>query len=110
MRGRAHGAARARVHPEIGKTSERERGAEPGLRLLRSVASLLEASRIPYALVGAGAMAAHGVGRSTLDLLTTSSSVLSESFWTALSAEGVRADVRRGGFAELRAGCAGAQP
>jgi hypothetical protein len=106
MRGCAHGAARARVRPEIRKTPERERGAEPGLRLLRRVASILEASRIPYALVGAGAMAAHGVGRSTLDLdlLTTSSSVLSESFWKDLSSEGHRPDVRRGDAEDPLAG------
>ncbi len=43
-------------------------------------------------------MAAHGVGRSTLDLdlLTLAPSVLSESFWKGLSSEGVRADVRCG--------------
>ena len=76
------------------------------MRLLRRVASVLEAARVPYALVGAGAMAAHGVGRSTLDLdlLTNAPSVLSESFWKGLSSEGVRADVRRGDSEDPLAG------
>jgi hypothetical protein len=68
------------------------------LRLLRIVSSTLESARIPYALVGAGAMAAHGIGRSTLDLdlLATSPAVLSGRFWGSLFVEGIRADVRRG--------------
>lgn len=76
------------------------------MKLLRLVTSVLEAARVPYALVGAGAMAAHGVGRSTLDLdlLTTSPSVLSEPFWKNLASEGVRADVRHGDSEDPLAG------
>ena len=70
------------------------------------MASALELARLPYALIGAGAMAAHGVGRSTLDLdlLTTADTVLSGSFWRPLSAEGLRADVRRGDAGDPLAG------
>jgi len=43
-------------------------------------------------------MAAHGVGRSTLDLdlLTTARAVLARDLWKALGASGVRVDVRVG--------------
>ncbi|HTR04356.1 MAG TPA: hypothetical protein VMN82_14285 [Thermoanaerobaculia bacterium] len=76
------------------------------MRLLRIVASALEAARVPHALVGAGAMAAHGVGRSTLDLdlFTTAASVLSESRWSGLSDLGIRTDVRRGDLEDPLAG------
>ena len=50
---------------------------------LRSVVDVLRASNIDYALIGAGAMAAHGVPRSTLDtdLLVLTRDVLSKTLW-----------------------------
>jgi len=67
--------------------------------LLVSVAGVLGRSHVHYALVGAGAMAAHGVARSTfdVDLLTTDRRVLAAAFWQALAGkEGVSVDVRTG--------------
>jgi hypothetical protein len=48
------------------------------------VVRLLEERHIPYALIGAAAMAAHGVSRSTfdIDLLTTDRRVLDHETWT----------------------------
>jgi len=65
--------------------------------LLDHVAALLEGADVPYALVGAGALAVHGVSRSTVDhdLLTTEPGVLARPFWTALPAD-VSVDSRRG--------------
>jgi len=62
--------------------------------LLGRVASILERQHIRFAVIGAAAMAAHGVSRSTsdIDLFTTDRRALDRSLWT-LDA-GV--DVRRG--------------
>jgi predicted nucleotidyltransferase len=62
---------------------------------------------VRYALVGAGAMAAHGVARSTfdVDLLTTDPRVLATAFWQALAGqEGVSVDVRTGDAEDPLAG------
>ena len=66
------------------------------MTLLARVSALLASQGMPFALIGAAAMAAHGVGRSTLDrgLLVHDPRVLSETFWADLS--GADADVRRG--------------
>jgi hypothetical protein len=50
------------------------------------VADLLASERIPFALIGASALAARGVSRSThdLDLLTTDSRVLDPTLWVVL--------------------------
>jgi hypothetical protein len=49
-------------------------------------------------LIGAAALAAAGVARSTydFDLLTTDAAVLQIGFWSELRGQGVDADVRRG--------------
>ncbi|HVL68005.1 MAG TPA: hypothetical protein VM364_12145 [Vicinamibacterales bacterium] len=67
------------------------------MALLRRTIELLERAGIPAALIGASAMAAHGVSRSTLDqdLIVTDTSILSASFWSALGSD-VSLDVRRG--------------
>ena len=61
---------------------------------LRPVVEILRRHDIPFALIGASALAAHGVSRSTLDidLLTTDPRALGDSLWRDLS--GV--DIRRG--------------
>jgi len=67
--------------------------------LLIAVVEALTRSGVRYALVGAGAMAAHGVARSTfdVDLLTTDRRVLTSAFWQPLAGhETVRVDVRTG--------------
>lgn len=66
------------------------------MTLLPRVAALLAAERVAFALIGASALAARGVSRSThdLDLLTTDSRVLDPTLWQRLS--DVESEVRRG--------------
>jgi len=68
------------------------------LKLLAAVCAALEAAGIPYALIGAGALTVHGIGRSTLDLdlLTTDAAVLGAGFWERRTGGAMAADVRRG--------------
>ena len=56
------------------------------MKLLERVAAILSEQAIPHALIGAAAMAVHGVSRSTLDLdlLVQDRRVLGSSFWGAL--------------------------
>ena len=74
------------------------RRTQARLKLLAAVCAALDAAAIPYALIGAGALTVHGVGRSTLDLdlLTTDPSVLAAGFWRRRMTGGASADVRRG--------------
>lgn len=76
------------------------------LNLLGRVTSLLARARIPHALIGAAALALHGVSRSThdIDLLATDPSCLAQDFWAPLAATGVTADVRRGDSEDPLAG------
>jgi hypothetical protein len=64
--------------------------------LLARVVDLLSSGRIPHALIGAAALAVRGIARSTLDidLLTTDTRVLQDSWWAAL--DNATVDVRRG--------------
>ena len=66
--------------------------------LLERVAAILDRAGARYALVGAAAMAVHGVGRSTrdVDLLTLTDAPLDAAWWTPLSDAGVRVSVSRG--------------
>jgi hypothetical protein len=67
--------------------------------LLDEVTASLGGAGVRYALVGAGALAAHGISRSTfdLDLLTTDAVALDPATWESLAADlRVRVDVRRG--------------
>lgn len=72
----------------------------------------LRARRTPFALVGAAALALHGVPRSTrdFDLLTTDARCLDPEYWSGLGAGAIEVSVRRGdaddplaGVARLRA-------
>lgn len=56
------------------------------MNLLQLVVSILREHAIPHAIIGAGALAAHGVARSTMDtdLLTTEVRVLEIDLWKAL--------------------------
>ena len=60
------------------------------------MATLLREHGVAYAVIGAAAMAVHGVSRATrdLDLLVMSLDCLSPSTWTAL--DDVQVDIRRG--------------
>jgi hypothetical protein len=59
---------------------------------------------VPFAVIGARAMAFHGIVRFTLDtdLLTTDRSVLDSAFWNDLA--GASVDVRRGDLLDPLAG------
>ena len=65
--------------------------------LLLRVHEALEAAGIPHALIGAAALAVHGVSRSTFDqdLLVTGTRVLDPRIWAPLTA-GATIDIRRG--------------
>ena len=68
------------------------------MTLLGDVCGLLSALDIPHALIGAAALAARGIARSTfdIDLLTTDRRVLEQPLWADLVRAGVSVDVRRG--------------
>jgi hypothetical protein len=65
--------------------------------LLLRVHEALSAADIPHALIGAAALAVHGVSRSTFDqdLLVTGMRVLDPHIWASLSAS-ARVDIRHG--------------
>lgn len=66
--------------------------------LLDHVVRILQDSQIPFALIGAAAMAAHGVSRSTYDtdFFSVGPAALDPVIWKALGTSGVRVDVRIG--------------
>jgi hypothetical protein len=65
---------------------------------LELVGRHLAEADVAHALIGAAALAAAGISRSTvdLDLLVTDRRVLSSPFWQPLAAAGAAVDVRRG--------------
>lgn len=68
------------------------------MTLLERITAELEAASVPCALIGAAALAAAGVPRSTydIDLLTTDLRVLRDDMWAGLRASGILVDIRRG--------------
>jgi hypothetical protein len=82
------------------------RGSVGAVTLLEQVTALLDASQVPHALIGAAALAAAGIARSTydLDLLTLDTAVLNDTFWSQLRDDGASVDVRRGDHADPLAG------
>jgi predicted nucleotidyltransferase len=58
--------------------------------LLRDVVAQMEAEGIPFALIGAAAMAVHGVSRATadIDLLTVDPRALRKDLWSGFEARG----------------------
>lgn len=71
-----------------------------GLELLEAVTSALVEFGTPHAVIGAAALAAHGIVRSTfdLDLLTVDATVLDPSRFGMLTRKGITVDSRRGEF------------
>jgi hypothetical protein len=67
----------------------------PG-RIVARVTAVLESEGVPFALIGAAALAAHGIARSTfdIDLFTTAAATLDPHFWDRLV--GVDLAVRTG--------------
>lgn len=68
------------------------------MTLTARVTGILDAAQVAHAVIGAAALAAAGVVRSSLDLdlLTLDSRVLDRRFWAGLSEGGAAVDVRRG--------------
>lgn len=68
------------------------------MMVLERVCDVLNDVGITHALIGASALAARGVARSTfdIDLMTTDTRVLRPDLWHALSADGIHVDIRRG--------------
>jgi nucleotidyltransferase AbiEii toxin of type IV toxin-antitoxin system len=66
--------------------------------LLARVAAELERAGIATAVCGAGALAVHGIARSTydIDLLTTDPSTLRDATWRTLAGTQVHVEIRRG--------------
>lgn len=73
--------------------------------LLDVVIDELDRGGVPFALIGAAALAVHGISRSTLDidLLVTDRGVLDLTFWTALAAD-IERDSRPGDSTDPLAG------
>lgn len=71
-------------------------------RLLSEVVGLLQQGGAPHALVGAAALAVHGVSRSTLDLdlLTTDRAVLRRAFWSEIAGTGADVEIRTGDISD----------
>ncbi len=76
------------------------------LDLLGQVSAALAARGIAHALVGAAALAVHGISRSTfdVDLLATDPAVLRADAWRALERRGAAVEVRTGDDADPLAG------
>jgi hypothetical protein len=76
------------------------------VNLLERVVDRLGIAGVSHCLIGAAAMAAHGVPRSTLDLdlLTTDRQILEEPFWAPLREAGVKVEVRKGDLEDPLAG------
>jgi hypothetical protein len=73
---------------------------------LEPVTHVLDAVAIPYALIGAHAMAARGYPRFTtdIDLLTADTRVLDAATWAPLTEGGALIDGRRGDHDDPLAG------
>jgi predicted nucleotidyltransferase len=75
--------------------------------LLAGVAATLDAAGIRFAVIGAGALAAHGIARSTfdLDLFTTDVAALEQRTWAGIASDsGIQLDLRRGDSSDPLAG------
>lgn len=68
------------------------------MTLLDHVVALLTTHQIPHALIGAAALAARGIARSTydIDMLTADPRVLDRGLWADLVNGGAAVDIRRG--------------
>lgn len=68
------------------------------MTLLDRVSATLASRGIDHAIIGAAALAAHGIARATfdLDLLATDAACLDERVWEDLRSTGVTVEIRRG--------------
>lgn len=76
------------------------------MSLLDPVVAVLRSHGIPFALVGASALAAHGVLRSTVDqdLFVMDSICLEPSLWQSLRDQGLAVEIQRGDIFDPLAG------
>ncbi len=76
------------------------------MRLLRDVVAVLESQGIDHTLIGAAAMAVHGVSRATadIDLFTVDDRVLQAKLWNELEGRGAGLLLLRGDFEDPLAG------
>ena len=76
------------------------------MRLLAAVHATLDRAEIAHAVIGAAALAVHGVVRSTvdLDLLAIDLGCLDMALWAELSLRGTQVDIRRGDAEDPLAG------
>jgi hypothetical protein len=76
------------------------------MTLLSRVVAALDGRGVRCALIGATAMAVHGISRATLDfdLLTTDRHCLDQSWWAAFTRAGSSVDIRVGGGDDPLAG------
>jgi predicted nucleotidyltransferase len=74
--------------------------------LLRDVVAVLETAHIRYALIGAAAMAVHGVSRATadIDLLTVETRSLRDELWAELKTNGAALRILKGDYDDPLAG------
>jgi hypothetical protein len=74
--------------------------------LLAQIVTALQGDGVPHALIGAAALAAHGVSRSTLDVdvLAVDPRCLEPRLWDRLRSDGVNVELRRGDDADPLAG------
>lgn len=76
------------------------------MSLLDEVSSTLEAAGIRHALIGALALAVHGINRATvdLDLFVADASCLRPEIWADLQSRGIAVDIRKGDWTDPLAG------
>ena len=76
------------------------------MSLMAEVVAILRGERIDQALIGAAALAVHGVSRATadIDFLTVDTRVLEAALWESLSTKGVALRVLKGDFDDPLAG------
>jgi hypothetical protein len=76
------------------------------MTLVDRIAAVLDRAGIPHALIGAAALAACGVARSTfdIDVLAVDPRCLDAASWNAIEGSGVTIDLRRGDAADPLAG------
>jgi predicted nucleotidyltransferase len=74
--------------------------------LLSDVVAVLERAKISHALIGAAAMAVHGVSRATadVDLFTVDGKALQDELWAELEQKGVTLRLLKGDFEDPLAG------
>lgn len=68
------------------------------MSLLADVTGILSRAEVGHAVIGAVALAVHGVSRATadLDLLAIDDRCLDSSFWRDLASRGIEVEIRRG--------------